>query len=103
MWNVFDGVKILIVCRNFDAAFPTRGAVEVQSARIVECSAVHCQMVIMEPFIHWPCGRATPNVVITFRERCAASSAQPQADLNTLSVGGGDAKAHVSLRIDLRI
>ena len=50
--NFLERVEILVVRGDFNPAFPTRRAVEVQRAGIVERPAVHCEVIIVKTFIH---------------------------------------------------
>ena len=62
--NVLEGVEILVLGRDFDAAFPAGRTVEVQGAGIVERSAVNREMVVVKAFIQRSCRGAGPRAVI---------------------------------------
>ena len=61
--NVLEGVEVLIMSRNFDAAFPTSRTVEVQGAGIVEYSPINREMVVVEAFIQRSCRGAHPGAI----------------------------------------
>ena len=49
--NVLEGIEVLVMSRDLDAAFPAGRTVEVQGAGIVECAPVDREMVVVEAFV----------------------------------------------------
>jgi hypothetical protein len=101
MRNVLEGVEVLILSGNFDAAFPTSRTVKVQGAGIVECPTIDCEMVVVEAFIQRSCCGARPGAILAFREGSAPASAQAHTD--ALGLGSHNAKSGIALGVDLRI
>ena len=101
--NVLEGVEVLVMSGDFNAAFPTSRTVEVQRARIVEYPPINRQMVVVEAFIHRSGCGAHPDAVLAFREGGAPATAQAQAHGDGLRIGRRDAEARVALGVDLRV
>ena len=98
--NVLEGVEVLVVGGDFDAAFPASRTVEVQGAGIVECSPINREMVVVEAFIQRPLPWCQPRRRLRPLERRSLTSAQTHAD--ALGLGRDDAKSSVALGVDLR-
>src|SRR4030042_281193 len=79
VWNVFKSVEIPVMGGDFDAAFPSGRTVEVQSARIVKCTSVYGDTVIVESFIQWTFSSAHPCAVRGLGECGAPASSQTHA------------------------
>src|SRR5262245_66628636 len=101
MRHVLYRVEVLIMSGNFDPAFPTSRTVVVQRARIVECPAVHVEMVVVEPFIERSRRGAGPSAVLAFYERSAAATSEVHCD--TLGLRRLAAKPRITLGADLRL
>src|ERR1019366_1120060 len=99
--NVLEGVEILVMRGNFNAAFPAGRTVEIPGAGIIEYPAVNDEMVIMKTFFHRLCGCAHPDTVCIFREGGAPASDQAQFHGNALGLRRLDTESRVTLRIDL--
>ena len=100
MRNVLQRVKILIMSRDFNSAFPPRRTVKVPSARIVENPAINREMVVVKAFIHRSRRRAHPSAVLRFLKFGAAASAQAQTHCDTLGVGCHDAERNFVIGAD---
>ena len=68
----FEGVEVLVVGGDFNAAFPTGRTVEVQGAGIVECPPINREMVVVEAFIQRP-RRADPGAILALGQRGASA------------------------------
>jgi len=99
--HVLEGVEILVMGGDFDAAFPTRGAVEVQGAGVVECSPIDREMIVVKALVQRSCRGAHPGAVLGLGQGGAPASAQAHAD--ALGLGRDDAESGVALGVDLRV
>ncbi|HRZ47682.1 MAG TPA: hypothetical protein P5555_21115 [Candidatus Paceibacterota bacterium] len=93
--NILQGIKVLVVRRNLDAAFPSSGTVEVQSAWIIEGAPIHREMVVVEALIHW-LRRADPDAIRTLGEGGSART-------DALGLGRHNPVSNTTLRVDLRV
>ena len=86
--NVLEGIEVLVMGGDFDAAFPTGRTVEVQGAGIVECPPIDREMVVVEAFIQRPRG-ADPGAVLGFSQR----GPDRKGHADALGLGRNDAKS----------
>src|SRR5208283_1515442 len=54
MGHVLEGIKVLILGGDFDAAAPAAGAVEVQAAGVWNLGAIDNELVVVETFVLGP-------------------------------------------------
>src|SRR5919199_1763574 len=101
--NIFQRIKILVMSRYLNAAFPTLRAVEIASAGIIKNAAVNDQVIVVKPFIHWAGGGSCKITIITFCQSCSALSAESQCYSHAVCRRSEDAKPYISLRINRRI
>jgi hypothetical protein len=74
--NVLEGVEVLVVSGDFDAAFPPRRTVEVQGAGIVEGPPINREMVVVKAFVQRP-GDTRPDTVLAFRRGRSRPRSRP--------------------------
>ncbi len=96
--DVLDGVEILILGRDLDAAAPAAGAEEELAAGVGHLGAVNVDPVVMEALVQGACG-ADPGAVFAFRQ----SDAAPFGHLQVLGLRRDDAETRAAFRIDLGV
>ena len=97
--NVLECVEILVVGRNFNAAAPAAGPVEVEAVGIRDLGTVHNDLVVMKAFILGT-RLADPRSVVTFGQRILHSA---DIELDDLCLRRDNAGADSALGIDLGI
>jgi hypothetical protein len=100
--NVLQGVEVLVVGGDFDAAFPARRAVEVQGARIIECAAVNSEVIVVKTLVERLLCHSGPDPVITLGEFEATPLNSAQAYANHLGIGRFNPKPRKVLGVHFR-
>lgn len=98
MRQILEGVKNLVLGRDFDSAAPTSSAVEEMAVRIGNVSAVDIDGVIVKSFVERS-GVSDPSAVLALREWAAV----PETDANGLSFRCDDTEFDTAFGVDLRI
>src|SRR4030042_1173759 len=101
VWNVFKSVEIPVRGGDLEAAFPSGRTEEVQSARIVKCTSVYGDTVIVESFIQWTFSSAYPGAVRSLGESSTHTSTQTHA--YAFGFRRNDTEPRIALRVYLRV
>ena len=74
MRNILHCIEILVVCRNFDTAFPTYRTIIVIGTRVIHYTTIDCQVIIVETFVHRTFGCTYPNTVLVLMQHGTATA-----------------------------
>ena len=50
--HVLHGIEVLVLGGNLDTALPTGRTVVITSARVIECTTVDSEVIVVETFVH---------------------------------------------------
>ena len=94
-------VEILIRSRYLNTTLPTARAEVIVCTRVIECTTVNSQVIIVEAWIHWTLSGSNPNTILIFTQHRTATSAKTKADNNRLCFWSYNTKAGITLAVYL--
>ena len=100
MRHVLDGIEVLVLGGDFDAAAPPAAAVEVQAAGIRDSGSINHELVVVETFVLGP-RDADPGAVVALGQGVLCAAQELEARRSGLR--RDDAGADAAFRVDLGI